>query len=714
MIKITLNKINKKNTKSIIKDILEKYLVKFNYNKSNINDFFIDLENLSKDLVLNKREKYYLDNNNSNNNIENINEFFLQYFDCIINLLNKQLDFYKITINDTDKNHLTKKIFSYYYKFLIEMEKELEEDKFIFFIDKIDNNIKPYSNLNISIEKFETLNINSTNQNLFYFLKNKEDFEKFIQLNSKSNFNIKINEDMFLNILNIKEKFSINDLTKDTFNLELFENYWESLNILDKKDFLNKMVILNYDNKINNKIKKQLNSFFNQKFDIKDKNTYYLLILLKRNFVFLNNADIKKVSKNNDCLNYFIETNINILDITKLEKIGITFNQIKETDIKTKKIPLSFLFLNDKFIDLINENLNKYQIKDFLSIQYFNIYYKNNLAIKNITNLLSEKISNSNIDDIFNLLNDKNLLIELNKIFTTFDLLIENKLKNLNKEELLYFLNNIKELYNNNETICNIIFNNKNFILLEEAIKKDFLLNNFKKLNLNFNDLIKYDYLINHYLFFLYKEKMVYFNYNTNYLAEFSINKIISNEKILNNLSDNVIFLIKNNFPKVNKEIKVNLENNNISINLINNNKNLFFLFEDFLSMEEKNKFLLDHINQNFSTENIFNKIKPFYLSTNTLTYIFENKIILDKKAISFLNPEYFNTIDFLKLLTKDNQTYYYFIEKTPIKMLNNNIINRIIDKPFDYSKAIVEKYLLEMKLINKEVKLKNIIKQKI
>lgn len=351
----------------------------------------------------------------------------------------------------------------------------------------------------------------------------------------------------------------------------------------------------------------------------------FIIINLFKYKKYNNNFNIENININNKSVRNFL-TIFNSFYYIKISKL-ITINFLK---ISINKLNINF-FSSIKhkitnFHDIsLNFNLSRFKNLNFCynykflfffsksfntsfnsNCTIFNIFSKNIFKSSFFVQNLKNKFIILNKDQIFNLLNNNQHHISLDKIypFKKYKNLVffnknyfHIKLKTnhyLNKKLTFYYnftLNNklVKNFYNYNVLIKKSVTSVKYFIKYLNVLNDFFL---FDKINFSFN-FVSNKYLINYLNFF----DIQYSNLNIN-----NENKNLINYNFIYNNYYPVIFLKKRSYDLFFKNLKANL---NLNFLFLSNKIVLNFL-EILL---KKNIFLK-------ITSNRFNKINNFYLDS--------------------------------------------------------------------------------------------------
>ena len=656
---ITDDKEDNKNNKNNIDDNKGKNISKekdLKYNKKNMRDLNINIDDNKNDIFFNNTSKNFYSNkkefnkpiNGVDNKKENINEK-----EDIKKIENKKE---KKELNSHEKKdeENIKYIFTYAKKqlnkrfsFQTYNPKELNQKNY----NEINNNIKNNKNGNENYEindNSENLNINEiTNQ------KNKEKSKPIINNINKNNnkYNTNYNEkDEIINKYSMKKMRSFSDLNK---NLSKKPNY---LNIFDKINIFNSILII--QNNINS-INKCLED--NKKIELikecQNKNSYCLTSILYYMNKFLWNSSIRGISRQDllkkytDFINCYIKVNCKdknkekyCYDIKNTEaiidfiysKINNEYSQAKKNsinnneysqakensinnkDFENKKDALSTFmydfskknksFISDNFYGFtqkisICENCHRKQC--FYNMQFkpeyeYDTFCYINFDINKIINFCNSfpkfQINNKNHD--FNLDNCFNYY--LNQIFKIKEKLYCNSCFTFSKSEKLsiYSLPKILTLILSNNN------NNFNFVLQDEIFLKKYTLNSSddSKYNLisilcqlNFND-----------KFILYT-----FNHKDELWYSYTDGKITQVENMDINAIPLVLFYQAYNTMKFKYKILKKEEKILVYVHFTNGIKKALFFSKNVLIIQVR-RFLSTYFNLNLNKINlIVNGEKP-------------------------------------------------------------------------------------------------------
>ncbi|WGH25690.1 MAG: PD-(D/E)XK nuclease family protein [Candidatus Shikimatogenerans bostrichidophilus] len=561
--------------------------------------------------------------------------------------------------------------------------------------------------------------------NKYYILKNKnfknkikliKTFNKIdkyivasnlIKKNQKTSIILNNNNKILLNYIsqNINK---INILIYDNFNnLNIHKFFISIFNlIINKKKYIYKKKKIVFFNK------ELLIDFFNNffiKFLIKNNNIINYLNKTNSKYIFL--KKIKNIIKEKILLNLIIINNNNCLEFIYLLKIIINILYIKNNNLEyIDNIYLDKLFFfNTFFLKFLKKNktLKKnikinilYKIYIFYikknKIKINNNYFKSNLEILNIKNLIL-----NNYNNVIIILSKKkiykktyisyeiqkkfNLNFKLNEEIYIYKI---NKLLNLSKK--IFIIYNHKNIIT--KKILKQIINNKKYNISKTSYKNKYI--NFSPLKKNieiekktYNIIKKLKYLKNNgFTFTLIK------NYINNPILFYYNN-------ILNLYNDNNIFL-GSIIHKILYSLYKNYININLNINHIKNIKNNInnIIDKKIYKFYDKKKIIID------------NKLLYIY---NIIRKNIKNFIFCDEKLI--LNGNNINIYKLEKKYKKKiklNKNNFTFIKGKidRIDKLNNNY--RIIDYKINFKSynSLIFKKKNNLDVLFKKKKYKNLL----
>ena len=458
-----------------------------------------------------------------------------------------------------------------------------------------------------------------------------------IYINELENFNTE--NRIFYNIVNIG----------NNLNLYTYNNNYSKLNLL-----INKQLIIGNEN-----INDNINNICNI------SNNYKHILKYNNNFTFFSN--INKINDDNKSLilvdsNEIVENIIVDKNLTNTNNINIYGN----TNIKNNLNIKNTLIFSNKDLNINFEINNSNNL-----ISLYNVNVLNNLNIDNninTNNYIKNNIIIKNNDNIFKIIENRNLSIYNNQILE-FPILNNNNNIYLNDKSNIIFKYKNKDIINidknclsiNIEKNTNNIISSNNFILNSNEFKsnsEDFYINNTN----------------------LYKELK---NIEKHYYTIYNINITPKT---------NQIFGITYNYPRINMDYNLNYHNNNnqkkieyIAYQFCNNhvdshihnnwNNNSFIMYKPIDNINFNNNVVVNHnINYpkyNFSnfnniTSNIFTEKYDFYQVNMSFN------INLGKNKYQLVgNENIFNSADFI--LKKTNLSKYT-LRLYPVYNNNSNI----------------------------------------
>ena len=608
----------------IKKGILEKDNIQIKQVNDNdmINFFIKDRNNLKYYYLLNQynwslyREKYNLNHLNSdfdgflhyikhgkgnNHTIEKnlipITFFNSSFYQEINNINNSKHLLKRFIIEEDFKIFYTKieeKIFEIYdWKKYLNDNQDLKNaninDNYNAFKHFIKNGINEQRKiLKKNIFKDKYYNSNHFDINLF-------DYNFFIKMNSHLK-NIKTKEsaiDYFKNINNFKN-IIYNTEQKELYEYYDWNEYINSYNDLKKN-------IKNYDDGFKHYLFHGINE--NRKINNNNLNKSYTINNIHQNYNLPPDFNVK-----NYYLNYYNELKDFKLNDLKRHyiNIGLEENRVYNVNIYNNKYCTNYLDNHINYDYLLN-NSSKYNYllkKDIILNSYFhniNIYFKNNITIKNV-DLKDKKINYFNFDNNYSSMNEK--LLNFKDLFI-----------NIDKNNLLYHLIIINDVAINN---CGEINN------LNKILEKN-----------NYFDIIELTYTKNKYNFYEIIESTGCILNNNDYdISNFDC-FIITNkgiQKVLRNLNlshdllidINIGFYSKPIFNKINDNIS---SNNNILRNDIKKmtiDINLWKIFYNVTSYWDK----IYCINLNIDVEKKYNMKKYLHILNSDKNNFFYDGIL--------------------------------------------------------------------------------------
>ena len=606
------------------------------------------LEVLKSKIILNELDfiKDYLKNNETNRNIENVNEIEHKLdeediskllLDCVF-FNNKNIFFYLY------KEHLFDTEFYYLYNIYNTIINKQDNDFFEYFLE---------NNIFFEIEGFQIYFKENIIRNLY-----KYNYSLQINIINILTKYKKINNNDFKNIILTLVKYNlffskniVEYIFKNHYNIKLLEEYYQELND----------TLYNQKNNILNYYK-----FFKENgYEFSEKDISYFLELLISNNE--NNNDNDSENNNEDFLIYLIENES--YDFTK---------------IYTKKNKTLYHYAISYNIDLL-EMLNKkhsiYELKDD------SIFYT---FIRNY--LFNEKY----YDILIQFIEKKDEMIDVNFImrymidkFNMYDRIFNNQFIDEEENEELSFINNV------------IHFNKYNYY------HKTLLLFIEKYNNINYEELIVLTSIINinfHFFKFLFEkidnlkniEKYLFpvimlshqdALYNSKYLKSNKLKKI--NTDTINHYYQEIYsFLIENN---ININFYERYEINDIEDNEYNTFLNIKLLNH---KLEHKdlndNKNWIDFNNISYNKENILRYLYPVndnnYVTdilhmNSTSAYYYKACFLTKKKKVDLSLIQIF-----FSLFYTDIDNFKFFVKKgldISFEKIPKN--NRYYKQPIEY-----------------------------
>ncbi|WGH24593.1 MAG: PD-(D/E)XK nuclease family protein [Candidatus Shikimatogenerans bostrichidophilus] len=520
---------------------------------------------------------------------------------------------------------------------------------------------------------------------------------------------------ILVNKLEKKIKNKLNNLSKFYYSKKQFYNKKNIIKTdtnINKYLFIKKRIKKNKKVTIiftNNKIDNTFLNFFKNKnlFKINFNLFYYynelpihsflknFLDLLKYNFLkieynlffdfiynnnikfFLSNKHLIKIYKvlENKMFNKYITLNIKLFKYSIFYKILTNLNKVDKFLLNFKKI-IKILLKNNKnnIIDYIYlKNIKRlinflYSIKSSInlnniytifnlyifynnSISLINVNLRSNIEIINFKSLYEENIVNYNNYCYLILNKNYNLLLESNlNYFITNKINYRKYYLNYNKiKKILNLFKNVYIVYNNND----ILFNKNNLFILLNI----FINNKYK--------IFKYRYY-NNYIYKINKKIDIKFNYKKkiyNYIIEKGFNYTSLRYLLMNKI---------NFFYKYILDIKKD-ESNEPKIFGKIIHKILYILYNKYINLNFRKSYIysiIKKIKKGDLIKSIYNK----YYNKIYINFNFNYKLI-KKIILKFIYNDY-------KLINKGDSIKLLYLEKFyKIKLINNIIFTGKIDR---------------------------------
>ena len=591
-------------------------------------------------------------------------------------------------------------------------------DCFIPHTDDEENNNEEDENDNNDNEKYEFMD----------FLKEDSEVLKIIETNINNNQS----EKFILNYFEIKLKdfFDKNKSDIDGLSFEYLKKFFDILQEKCGDEFkykiLTKLYCIAY---INNYCYFLINHFNIQ------ENNYKLLEIL-------NNKDLNfyNMIKLLICKIYFIlKCKYSYEEFLKLNYEFYNFNFFPSLKQKFENIKYDFknyffLIKNDfnieeykkNIICFINSYLNNFEqtnneyyeklIKDKKIIKLFDFFC--NQYFYGLKNIIDKKIHENfskNYKNIISELNDtqKNIL----NLF--FDSKYYNNIEyNINSEDYEDFLNCIKlclilgnyENFFYKKLISNIKLINDNYIpgLNNEENKKGYLITKFEEFKNNCNNNIRNmnnkTYIILNYIYF----SIIYINKILGYISDDEIDNYKFESKNISEIIKEINLLLEEKLKK--NKYELNIYINLVLEKLYKNDKINFEDYDNFNSLEERNKFeqkfneIIKDIDDEYNSyseefKNINEQLKKNNLDIFYYLIAESNELNLEKnedfKYFNLLNVPYFVTIDdFNAFFDKQNKTKFpiinYYLKHNKDEKFKD-LENILIINPFEL--YLLEKY---------------------
>ena len=510
----------------------------------------------------------------------------------------------------------------------------------------------------------------------------------------------KLNENIIDEEQTIKNKFGFYNKSKlRTVTFESIKSENELINLL--KEFFNsndkQLLILafeendlykvNYANYIINNFEKEN---INKYKDKKEKLIMFIIHMQRHK----KSLDNKKI--NRDLITFFNDEYYQIFIDNLNGKEDMNFCEIISNE--TDNFTLSFnKYINEEFLDK-----NIYKILSYLN--YKILYQTEDLNSENFLSQIKDKIKNNkklkklilknlreqgkSIKDIINLV----FTSELNEEFEVdFIEVIDNKLSaNFN----LFLLNIIYYILNKNILIP--ILNGENLDKLQKDYYFESLINSeFDNVSFNFDPQLKLEIkanMISIYNGLSIPQSKIYLDKIINYINEQICPNYIENEELMrkNNIKSEEISAFSEMLERFERNIKFEINKNELIRNIQNNNDLKSLLLEDYLKYFIIILFEKEEIDYKYN-ESVYNFLKIILkvkLGENT-NYNFSNTIDEFIKIILFVQG-YKNDIKNIFNTFIDVKEFDKNIEEKIINILNGNIIKyEISERNKEYTKKV-------------------------
>ena len=543
-----------------------------------------------------------------------------------------------------------------------------------FYSKKDKNNSYTYTTLTINTKNNSNKKtLNSNNKSVYSLIKKNNFLKTITQLNivnlKNKKFNIMKNKTYDEN-----EKTNINNnlIFNKQFHNYIYKKknnkYNKSLNIennLSNKSINNICDTINTVNK-SSLLKEQVNTLRSKNKDMKNKLIIFLKLMrqysIKLNTLLNNKNDINKNENKDDIINTLTRLN-NILNNPKLNKDVFEITQI---------------LLEDSYKNSIEHNINNKNI--------------NNLILKEENNKENFEENNNNTNIIFteiNELNKENYNKNENGINSDENNINEqnnkgiNITKNIQKENILHYNNEIQGLISKYEEKIDILMNENNILkeknekqkiihdnLLSENIILEKEINNLKQKIIEEND----------------KYKELFSNYNY-------ISKILLDFENKNNILEQENYFLKkslNEYSNNSKYTKMNSNNFNQKIKMIK-------------SIE---KILKESNDNSYDNKNI-DKLKL----NKSETQIFPNNIMSYKdlkKDCNYFRKRNISNIGTLRTEPNKFEKIKNIKRVSSIKYLNDNNKERDCEEQYENKKRLNSYNSFDFDYFKKEKDLKN------
>ena len=543
-----------------------------------------------------------------------------------------------------------------------------------FYSKKDKNNSYTYTTLTINTKNNSNKKtLNSNNKSVYSLIKKNNFLKTITQLNivnlKNKKFNIMKNKTYDENEkTNINNNLNFNKQFHNYIYKKKNNKYNKSLNIennLSNKSINNICDTINTVNK-SSLLKEQVNTLRSKNKDMKNKLIIFLKLMrqysIKLNTLLNNKNDINKNENKDDIINTLTRLN-NILNNPKLNKDVFEITQI---------------LLEDSYKNSIEHNINNKNI--------------NNLILKEENNKENFEENNNDTNIIFteiNELNKENYNKNENGINSDENNINEqnnkgiNITKNIQKENILHYNNEIQGLISKYEEKIDILMNENNILkeknekqkiihdnLLSENIILEKEINNLKQKIIEEND--------------KYKELFSNYNYILKILLDFE-NK--------NNILEQENYFLKkslNEYSNNSKYTKMNSNNFNQKIKM-------------FKSIE---KILKESNDNSYDNKNI-DKLKL----NKSETQIFPNNIMSYKdlkKDCNYFRKRNISNIGTLRTEPNKFEKIKNIKRVSSIKYLNDNNKERDCEEQYEYKKRLNSYNSFDFDYFKKEKDLKN------
>ena len=543
-----------------------------------------------------------------------------------------------------------------------------------FYSKKDKNNSYTYTTLTINTKNNSNKKtLNSNNKSVYSLIKKNNFLKTITQLNivnlKNKKFNIMKNKTYDENEkTNINNNLNFNKQFHNYIYKKKNNKYNKSLNIennLSNKSINNICDTINTVNK-SSLLKEQVNTLRSKNKDMKNKLIIFLKLMrqysIKLNTLLNNKNDINKNENKDDIINTLTRLN-NILNNPKLNKDVFEITQI---------------LLEDSYKNSIEHNINNKNI--------------NNLILKEENNKENFEENNNDTNIIFteiNELNKENYNKNENGINSDENNINEqnnkgiNITKNIQKENILHYNNEIQGLISKYEEKIDILMNENNILkeknekqkiihdnLLSENIILEKEINNLKQKIIEEND----------------KYKELFSNYNY-------ISKILLDFENKNNILEQENYFLKkslNEYSNNSKYTKMNSNNFNQKIKM-------------FKSIE---KILKESNDNSYDNKNI-DKLKL----NKSETQIFPNNIMSYKdlkKDCNYFRKRNISNIGTLRTEPNKFEKIKNIKRVSSIKYLNDNNKERDCEEQYEYKKRLNSYNSFDFDYFKKEKDLKN------
>ena len=456
----------------------------------------------------------------------------------------------------------------------------------------------------------------------------------------------------------------INIFRNPEYKIDLNIKNTEEENLKD----INTLIIKSNDNDFEEETKNNTFYFFNKSSSNNiEKNTNRLILkninvdLSKSNIYF---KSLKILSLNNSSVVFSLKEN-NFSNFEYLENLIIKgdLNLIKNNLLNLRNNKLLHL-INQITIKIVSKSSSKVDLFNLIKSlefyilnikKYFNIYFKGLLADLNLNKI--EKI-------------EDNILSKIKKLHLFSLIKINSNTCKIIKEELIDKLNNLEELYINDNIECDI----------QNKLKYFNYINNNEDININYN------------------------LYNIDKLNKISIpiceyNK--SKKSLLLYGEANMSFYNSNNKELLLKIIKNNHNGNLTLLSLCNfDYENIDYMNELIDSINSSEKIIIQNLNINDKFISLIKNKNLFNSKCVTIDNIIFTEDEIENNFYEYINS--YKDCKYLKLVSLED------IGKYKDLILNENVTKLYFEEIYDMNYELLKELILSKKIIM-EITLKNL-----